>query len=69
MPLVTVKVIEGVFRRQQKQETIRRITDTVVARFLGASWRPDDRPVAAALPAKPAAAGRHHAGAPPLMIM
>jgi Tautomerase enzyme len=31
MPLVTVNVIEGVFRRQQKQETIRRITDTVVA--------------------------------------
>ena len=30
MPLVTVKVIEGVFTRQQKQEMIQKITDTMV---------------------------------------
>jgi 4-oxalocrotonate tautomerase len=30
MPLVTVKVIEGVFAQAQKQEMIRRITDTMV---------------------------------------
>jgi hypothetical protein len=30
MPMVTVKVIEGVFTQEQKQEMIRRITDTMV---------------------------------------
>jgi 4-oxalocrotonate tautomerase len=30
MPMVTVKVIEGVFTQQQKQEMIRKITDTMV---------------------------------------
>jgi 4-oxalocrotonate tautomerase len=30
MPLVTVKVIEGVFSQQQKQEMISKITDTMV---------------------------------------
>jgi 4-oxalocrotonate tautomerase len=30
MPMVTVKVIEGVFTPQQKQEMIRKITDTMV---------------------------------------
>jgi 4-oxalocrotonate tautomerase len=31
MPLVTVKVIEGVFTPAQKQEMLRRLTDTMVA--------------------------------------
>jgi 4-oxalocrotonate tautomerase len=30
MPLVTVKVIEGVFTQEQKKEMIHRITDTMV---------------------------------------
>jgi len=30
MPLVTVKLIEGVFTHTQKQEMIRKITDTMV---------------------------------------
>jgi 4-oxalocrotonate tautomerase len=30
MPMVTVKVIEGVFTQQQKHDMIRRITDTMV---------------------------------------
>ncbi len=30
MPMVTVKVIEGVFTREQKQEMIQKITDTMV---------------------------------------
>ena len=30
MPLVNVRVIEGVFTAEQKQEMIRRITDTMV---------------------------------------
>jgi 4-oxalocrotonate tautomerase len=30
MPMVTVKVIEGVFTQEQKHEMIRRITDTMV---------------------------------------
>jgi 4-oxalocrotonate tautomerase len=30
MPLVTVKVIEGVFTSEQKQEMIRKVTDTMV---------------------------------------
>ena len=39
MPLVTVKVIEGVFTREQKQEMIRRVTDTMVE-IEGESLRP-----------------------------
>ena len=31
MPLLTVKLIEGVFTPQQKQEMIRRLTDTMVS--------------------------------------
>jgi 4-oxalocrotonate tautomerase len=31
MPLVTVKVIEGVFTPTQKQEMIRKLTDTMVS--------------------------------------
>jgi 4-oxalocrotonate tautomerase len=31
MPLVNVKVIEGVFTPAQKQEMIRKLTDTLVA--------------------------------------
>jgi 4-oxalocrotonate tautomerase len=31
MPLVTVKVIEGVFTGAQKQEIIRKLTDTMVS--------------------------------------
>jgi 4-oxalocrotonate tautomerase len=30
MPMVTVKLIEGVFTPEQKQEMIRKITDTMV---------------------------------------
>ena len=30
MPLVNVKLIEGVFSTQQKQEIVRRLTDTMV---------------------------------------
>jgi 4-oxalocrotonate tautomerase len=30
MPMVTVKVIEGVFTTEQKHEMIRRLTDTMV---------------------------------------
>jgi 4-oxalocrotonate tautomerase len=30
MPLVTVKVIEGVFTAEQKQDMIRKVTDTMV---------------------------------------
>jgi 4-oxalocrotonate tautomerase len=30
MPMVTVKVIEGVFTPEQKREMIRRLTDTMV---------------------------------------
>ena len=30
MPLVTVRVIEGVFTQEQKQEMIRKVTDTMV---------------------------------------
>jgi 4-oxalocrotonate tautomerase family enzyme len=30
MPLVTVKVIEGVFTQEQKREMIKKITDTMV---------------------------------------
>jgi len=31
MPLVNVKLIEGVFTYQQKQDMIRKLTDTMVA--------------------------------------
>lgn len=31
MPLVTVKLIEGVYSTEQRQEMIKRITDTMVA--------------------------------------
>jgi len=39
MPMVTVKLIEGVFTPEQKQEMIRRITDTMVE-IEGESLRP-----------------------------
>jgi 4-oxalocrotonate tautomerase len=31
MPLISVKVVEGVFSRDQKQEIIERLTDAMVA--------------------------------------
>ncbi len=31
MPLINVKLIEGVFTAEQKQEMIRKLTDTMVA--------------------------------------
>ena len=39
MPLVTVKLIEGVFTPTQKQEMIRKLTDTMVA-IEGENLRP-----------------------------
>lgn len=39
MPLVNVKVIEGVFTPAQKQEMIRKVTDAMVA-VEGESMRP-----------------------------
>jgi len=39
MPLVTVKVIEGVFTPAQKQQMIRKLTDTVVS-IEGENLRP-----------------------------
>jgi 4-oxalocrotonate tautomerase len=39
MPLVNVRVIEGVFTAEQKREMIRRITDTMVE-IEGAALRP-----------------------------
>lgn len=39
MPLVNVKVIEGVFTSEQKQETIRKLTDTMVS-IEGENLRP-----------------------------
>jgi len=39
MPMVTVKVIEGVFTSEQKQQMIRGITDTMVE-IEGESLRP-----------------------------
>lgn len=39
MPMVTVKLIEGVFTPEQKQEMIRKITDTMVE-IEGESLRP-----------------------------
>lgn len=31
MPLIQVKVIEGVFTKEQKQEMVKRLTDTMVS--------------------------------------
>ena len=31
MPLIQVKVIEGVFSKEQKQDIVRKLTDTMVA--------------------------------------
>lgn len=39
MPFVNVKVIEGVFSAEQKQEMVRRLTDTMVA-IEGENMRP-----------------------------
>ena len=39
MPLVNVKVIEGVFTSDQKQEMIRKLTDTMVS-IEGENLRP-----------------------------
>ena len=39
MPLLTVKMIEGVFTPAQKQEMIRKLTDTIVS-IEGESLRP-----------------------------
>ena len=39
MPLVTVKVIEGVFTPAQKQDMVRKLTDTMVA-IEGENLRP-----------------------------
>jgi 4-oxalocrotonate tautomerase len=39
MPLVTVKVIEGVFTPTQKQQMVRKLTDTMVA-IEGENLRP-----------------------------
>jgi 4-oxalocrotonate tautomerase len=39
MPLVTVKVIDGVFTQEQKQDMIHKITDTMVE-IEGESLRP-----------------------------
>jgi 4-oxalocrotonate tautomerase len=39
MPLVTVKMLEGVFRSTQKQEMIRKLTDTMVS-IEGENMRP-----------------------------
>ena len=39
MPFVNVKVIEGVFSTEQKQEMVRRLTDTMVS-IEGENMRP-----------------------------
>ena len=39
MPLVTVKLIEGVFTHEQKQDMIRKLTDTMVS-IEGENMRP-----------------------------
>jgi 4-oxalocrotonate tautomerase len=39
MPFVNVKVIEGVFSREQKQDMVRRLTDTMVE-IEGENMRP-----------------------------
>ena len=42
MPLINIKVIEGVFTREQKQETIQKVTDTMVS-IEGENLRPVTR--------------------------
>ena len=39
MPFVNIKIIEGVFNKEQKQEMIRKVTDTMVA-IEGENMRP-----------------------------
>jgi 4-oxalocrotonate tautomerase len=39
MPLLTVKLIEGVFTQQQKEDMIRKLTDTMVS-IEGENMRP-----------------------------
>ena len=39
MPMVNIKVIEGVFTREQKQEMIKKVTDTMVS-IEGENLRP-----------------------------
>ena len=39
MPMITVKMIEGVFDAEQKQDMIRKLTDTMVS-IEGESLRP-----------------------------
>ncbi|HKX27620.1 MAG TPA: 4-oxalocrotonate tautomerase family protein [Blastocatellia bacterium] len=42
MPLITVKVIEGVFSKSQKQEMVKKITDAMVSiegeNMRGVTW-------------------------------
>ena len=42
MPLINVKIIEGVFSAEQKQEIIRKLTDTMVSiegeNMRGVTW-------------------------------
>jgi 4-oxalocrotonate tautomerase len=42
MPLINVKIIEGVFSTEQKQEMIRKLTDTMVSiegeNMRGVTW-------------------------------
>ena len=42
MPLINVKVIEGVFTAEQKQEMVRKLTDTMVSiegeKMRGVTW-------------------------------
>jgi 4-oxalocrotonate tautomerase len=42
MPLINVKIIEGVFSTEQKQEIIRKLTDTMVSiegeNMRGVTW-------------------------------
>ena len=53
MPLVDIHVIKGVFSKEQKEEIITKVTDTMVAiegdalRRIGSSW---PRSAASALP-------------------
>ena len=39
MPFINVKIIEGVFSREQKQEIVRKLTDTMVS-IEGENMRP-----------------------------
>ena len=39
MPLIQVKVLEGVFTKEQKEEMVRKLTDTMVS-IEGESFRP-----------------------------